>query len=135
MRQHGPVSRLSLVLASSLIALLAPTGDAAAAHELVESQVCLAESWGTSSRREWRVQFGVFDDPVRAQALERELQARGLAAETYLAAWLAGDEREPRSVVSAAYRSRVFAERAARRHRGSHGDAMVRQFIVWSRRQ
>lgn len=125
--------RLSLVLASLLSAAFASPSDASATYDLVEPQVCLAGSWGSSSRLEWRVQLGVFDEPNHAEALASSLRARGLCVETYLAAWLAGGDREPRVVVSSAYASRDLAERAASDYRGNGSDAMVRRFVVWRR--
>lgn len=124
---------MRLAFFATAIAIAAATPAAAApTYDLVGTRVCLAGNWGQSHHREWRVQLGVFDDERGADRLARVATAFGLATETYIGAWLAGD-REPVVVVSPPFRSRSAARLAARRYRVAAAAAFARDFTIWIR--
>jgi hypothetical protein len=96
-------------------------------YDLVEPLRCLAGSWGESSRQEWRVQLGVFDDPEGAARFVDSLTARGLLAERYAGVWLVGDNDEPQVVVS----PEMAPDADTSAYRAVVGDAFLRRFRVW----
>jgi len=97
-------------------------------YDLVGTRTCLAGSWGEHSTVEWRVQLGLYNDAAHADAIALRFQKRGIAAETWIAAWLAGDA-EPEVVVTPALHDRAAAEKLARRL-GHH--SFARAYTVWS---
>jgi hypothetical protein len=123
--------RALLAAAFVLAALARPAAAGDPLPDLVPPTTCLAGSWGQSSRIEWRVQLGVFDDHAAASRFASALRAKGLGADEYVAAWRVRDDKEPIAVVSHAQSSREAAARAVGRYRAAAPGAFTRRYRIW----
>jgi hypothetical protein len=125
MRRAVVVSFVLLLVSASAMASPLPS------YDLVDPRVCLAGEWGRSTRYEWRIQLGLFNHERAADRRARVVARRGLATESYIAAWLARDDREPIVVVSRSFKSRRAALRAIRRYRAAVPRAFARRYERW----